>query len=72
MQKWRKSSFIEVIKMCEFCEDKIYKNNDGEFFLEVETNHWDYYYDGYEKVELWGIEYCPYCGRKLGDEYETE
>lgn len=53
--------------MCEFCEDKIYKNDDGEFFLEIETNHWDYHYDGYEKVELWGIKYCPYCGRKLGD-----
>lgn len=57
--------------MCEFCENEIYKDNEGNFFLEVETLHWDNYYDCYEKAELWGIKYCPFCGRELGDE-DTE
>ena len=57
--------------MCEFCKDEIYKDRD-EFFLQLESSHWDGYYDCYEKVELRDIKYCPYCGRKLGDEDEEE
>lgn len=53
--------------MCEFCENEIYKDSEGNFFLEVETLEWDDYYDRYETVDLSGIKYCPFCGRKLGE-----
>lgn len=57
--------------MCEFCENEIYRDSDEEFFLQVESSHWDGYYECYERVKLWGVKYCPYCGMKLGDEDEV-
>lgn len=56
--------------MCEFCESEIYKDSEGNFFLEVDSSHWDDFYECYDKVELSGIKYCPFCGRELGDEDE--
>lgn len=53
--------------MCEFCKNEIFRDDDGEFYLEVETSHWDSYYDCYEAVKLSGIKYCPFCGRELGE-----
>lgn len=55
--------------MCDFCNlevsDSIYKNEDGNYCLEIETNHWDDYMDCFDTVELKNIKFCPYCGRDL-------
>lgn len=38
----------------------------NEYYLNVQTSTWDDYYD--ELVhEYVNINYCPYCGRKLGE-----
>lgn len=59
--------------MCKYCENEIFRDCDGEFYLRIETAHWDRYDDCYEAVELSGIKYCPYCGEELReDENEDE
>ena len=44
--------------------ESIYKNDNGEWILEIKTSQWDYYNDEYI-VESMFINYCPYWGRKL-------
>lgn len=54
--------------MCDFCDYKICKDSEGNFFIKIETLDWDDYYDQYKTVYFGGIKYCPFCGIKLGDE----
>ncbi|MDU6995956.1 MAG: hypothetical protein E6356_13935 [Terrisporobacter othiniensis] len=57
--------------MCEVCENNNvfnYTNIEyGEegYELVIQTSEWDDYRDGwvYERID---INYCPFCGRKLG------
>lgn len=53
--------------MCDFCENKVYKDSEGNFFIKIETLDWDDYYDQYKIVYFGGIKYCPFCGKKLGE-----
>ena len=39
----------------------------NEYYLDIETSEWDEYDDGFVHQREY-IAYCPYCGRKLGDE----
>lgn len=57
--------------MCKVCEDiqeldytNIEYNEEG-YKLVIKTSEWDNYHDDwiYERVD---INYCPFCGRKLG------
>lgn len=59
--------------MCKYCD---YDSDDNEIFidpltnewyLDVETFEWDDYDDEYIHQKVY-INYCPYCGRKLGEE----
>lgn len=57
--------------MCKFCNynseyNEIYKEPlTDEWYLEVQTSEWDSYNDDYFYERVYGINYCPYCGRKL-------
>jgi len=58
--------------MCKVCEDNQeldyanieYNEKDG-YELVIQTSEWDDYHDGwvYERIN---INYCPFCGIKLG------
>lgn len=55
--------------MCRYCDYESYENQifidslTGEYYLDIETPIWD---DFYHEKEY--INYCPWCGRKLGKE----
>lgn len=56
--------------MCNYCDEnssecEIFRDNYG-YYLNVETSEWDESYDELLHIRL-GINYCPYCGRKLGE-----
>lgn len=42
-----------------------------EWYLEVETSTWDEYGDDFVCERVYGINYCPYCGRKLEEESDN-
>lgn len=58
--------------MCEYCDIndpfceifQEYPFTDNDWFLKVQTIHWDNYDDDWEYEQI-NINYCPYCGRKL-------
>lgn len=58
--------------MCRYCDynseyNRIFINPlDGEYYLDIETSEWDEYDDGYVHQREY-IDYCPWCGRKLGE-----
>lgn len=57
--------------MCNYCDEDSYEcevfHDDYGYYLDVETFEWDeYYYDEFVHIRL-DINYCPYCGRKLGE-----
>lgn len=62
---------IPTDKSCKYCDEESaeceifvdYRTN--EYYLRVETSKWDDYY-GELVAEYVCINYCPYCGRKLG------
>jgi len=60
-----------VNNMCKYCD---YNSKDceifqepltSEWYLDIETHEWDKYDDVYVHQKLYGVAYCPYCGRKL-------
>lgn len=56
--------------MCNYCDEnssecEIFRGNYG-YYLNVETSEWDEFYDELLHFRLC-INYCPYCGRKLGE-----
>lgn len=57
--------------MCNYCDENSYEcevfRGDNGFYLDVETSEWDEYYDEIVHIRL-DINFCPYCGRKLGEE----
>lgn len=60
--------------MCNYCDEnssecEIFRGNYG-YYLNVETSEWDESYDELLHIRL-GINYCPYCGRKLGEINES-
>lgn len=58
---------------CKFCSednDNIIITSAGQgereyIGIQIETGGWDSYNDCEDKVYLWGIKFCPYCGRNL-------
>lgn len=62
------------ISMCRYCDYNSEDNRifvdplDGEYYLDIETSEWDEYDDGYVHQREY-IDYCPWCGRKLGEKY---
>lgn len=58
--------------MCKYCD----YNSDyceifsepltNEYYLDVETFEWDEYDDSYIHQKVY-INFCPYCGKKLGE-----
>ena len=58
--------------MCRYCnynseDNRIFIDSlDGEFYLDIETSEWDEYDDDYVHQREY-IDYCPWCGRKLGE-----
>lgn len=56
--------------MCKHCDcdsnelNIFYDEETDRFYLDIITDEWDYYYDGF-KHEIIYINYCPWCGRKL-------
>ena len=57
--------------MCNYCDENSYEcevfRGDNGHYLDVETSEWDEYYDEIVHIRL-DINFCPYCGRKLGEE----
>ena len=57
--------------MCNRCDydspdNRIYVDPlTNEYYLDIETSEWDEYDDGFVHQREY-IEYCPWCGRKLG------
>ena len=57
--------------MCKYCDSKsklceIWVDGlDLEPYLEVNTGEYDKVGDDWIYVRVYGIRYCPYCGRKL-------
>lgn len=58
--------------MCRYCDYDSENNRifidplDGEYYFDIETSEWDEYDDGYVHQREY-IDYCPWCGRKLGE-----
>lgn len=59
--------------MCKYCDENSYEceifydeRNDN-YYLDIETSEWDEYDDDFVHQEV-EINFCPYCGRKLGEE----
>lgn len=58
--------------MCRYCDYNSEDNRifvdplDGEYYLDIETSEWDEYDDSYVHQREY-IDYCPWCGRKLGE-----
>lgn len=56
---------------CKYCDYESGENEifieplTNEYYLDVETLEWDEYLDDYIHMKVYGIAYCPYCGRKL-------
>ena len=59
--------------MCKYCD---YDSDDNEVFIDpltnewylsVETFEWDDWEDEYIHKKVYGIQYCPYCGRRLNE-----
>lgn len=57
--------------MCNYCNGKsedryisIFKDNEGDYILSIESCNSDYYYgeNDYTSIQ---IDYCPFCGEKL-------
>lgn len=61
--------------MCNLCDENSYECEifveplTGEYYLNHQTSQWDYYDDDFVCDRIY-ISYCPYCGRKLGDNNE--
>lgn len=57
---------------CEYCNINsdtcnIFKDTmTNEWYMDIETSQWDDYDDGFVHQKEY-INYCPYCGRKLGE-----
>lgn len=56
--------------MCKFCDYssndcEIYQNGFGEWYLDHQTGEWDIYEDEYVHDRIY-INYCPFCGERLG------
>lgn len=57
--------------MCRYCDYNSEYNRifidplDGEYYLDIETSEWDEYDAAYVHQREY-IDYCPWCGRKLG------
>lgn len=57
--------------MCKYCDI----NSDeceifidccsNDYYLVVPTSEWDYYNDDFKNASVYGIAFCPYCGRSL-------
>lgn len=74
--------------MCKYCDKKINNekirdiDNDNEVWLEIiyQSVHGSMIYveldgtdnDGYKTADFFNINYCPMCGRKLGDSSEKK
>lgn len=59
--------------MCKYCDENSYEceifydeRNDN-YYLDIETSEWNEYDDGFVHQEI-EINFCPYCGKKLGEE----
>ena len=58
--------------MCRYCDYNSEDNRifidplDGEYYLDIETSEWDTYDDDCVHQREY-IDYCPWCGRKLGE-----
>ena len=56
---------------CEFCSEEndnivITKQDEHKWIrIAVDTGGWDSYNDCEDKVYLWNVKFCPYCGRDL-------
>lgn len=62
--------------MCKYCNEKstlrcVFQDMVGDWYLDVETAEWDDYDDEYVHQKVY-ISYCPFCGRKLGNEEEMD
>ena len=59
--------------MCNRCDydspdNQIYVDpSTNEYYLDIETYEWDEYDDGFVHQKEY-ISYCPWCGRKLGEQ----
>lgn len=62
----------ERISKCKYCDGDSYEccifvdPLDNQYYLDIETSEWNAYYDSYIHHREY-INYCPYCGRKLGE-----
>ena len=43
----------------------------NEYYLDIETSEWDEYDDGFVHQKEY-IAYCPWCGRKLGEQIQKK
>lgn len=48
---------------CEYFVDPL----DGTWYQKIETGEWDNYNDDFVTERIYGVKYCTWCGRKLGD-----
>lgn len=53
----------EIMKECVVCKEKIFQDDNGKWYMVIETGDWDYYYDRFKYVEM-EIKYCYNCGKK--------
>lgn len=62
--------------MCRFCEGSSSEREifiepmSGDWYMDYRTSEWDNMNDDYIHDKIF-ISYCPYCGRKLEDDTET-
>lgn len=60
------------ISKCKYCDSDSYECRvfidqlDNQYYLNTEISEWDDYNDEYI-YHYERINYCPYCGRKLGE-----
>lgn len=65
----RTENILIDCKYCDYDSDEccvFVDSLDKQYYLDIETSEWDQYDDGYVHCKEY-INYCPYCGRKLGE-----
>ena len=51
--------------MCDVCNEIYYSEREKEYYLDINTYHWDDYYDDYDYVSI-PINFCYECGKRYG------
>lgn len=59
--------------MCRYCDpndslcEYFVEPLDHEWYQDIQTYEWDDYEDDYVHQRNYGVKYCQYCGKKLGE-----